>query len=86
MKDKFWKIARPIFSNLFFVFEKFLYADETLYFPTAELEHWNYAMRIPGTLKLYDFPVHEQDDISLFRFDLKKFRCTYERVSLAAAG
>ena len=43
-------------------------------------------MRIPGALKLYNFPVHEQTDMLLFRLDPKKFRCTEERVSLAAAG
>ena len=33
---------------------------------------------------MYNFPVHEQGDILLFGFDIKKFRCTEERVSLAA--
>ena len=43
-------------------------------------------MRIPGALNLYNLPVHAQSDTLLFRFDFKKFRCTEERVSLAAAG
>ena len=43
-------------------------------------------MPIPGALKLYNLTVHEQSDMLLFRFDFKKFRCTEERVSLAAAG
>ena len=43
-------------------------------------------MRIPKSLKLYDFTVHEQGDILLFGFDLEKLRCTEERVSLVAAG
>ena len=43
-------------------------------------------MRIPEALKLYDFPVHEQVDIFLFGFDLKKCHYTEERLSLIAAG
>ena len=45
-------------------------------YPAAELEHYNHAMCIPEALKsFYDFSVHGQSDILLFRFDLNKFCC-----------
>ena len=51
----------------------------------ASHEHQNVAMRIPRELKLYDFSMQRQGNISLFEFDPKKFRCFEERASLKAA-
>ena len=64
--------GRAIFQNLSFIFEKFFYAKDRMYFPAAELEHWNPATRILGGLKSYDFSVHGPGDFSKFIRRLRK--------------